>query len=216
MCATALPGTFCAILLFVVTAASADVTIDRKPPVVEHRTFDPAHPPADMPPLNANEAAITQTDFECGAAVAYQVMDRKPGAHDCETTIQVRSVTVTLQLRIVIWLPRQATPKLGAHEEGHRRIAERVYEGAEPIARKAAAKLDGATLRGQATDCQAAEKQSVNRAADQINQSYLDQTAKPASRINDIYDDLTGHGTKAEPAEDEAIRQAFERATRDR
>jgi hypothetical protein len=101
---------------------------------------------------------------------------------------------------------------LTAHEEGHRQISERVYEGAEAAAKDLAGKLDGATLEGQGASCPAAERSAAKSSQDDFCRDYLDKTGKPASRVGDIYDDITAHGTKTEPAEDEAIRQAFKQS----
>jgi hypothetical protein len=188
------------------------VAVERKPPVVEHKTFDPANRPAEMPPLKGTEVAITQSQFECGVGVTYQVISRKQKSDGCKVSLKVRGITATLQLKIVIWVPEGVTPKVVAHEEGHRQIVERVYQQAEKVARTIAKSLDGKAVTGEGSDCQAADKQANQSIASKFCESYLDQTARPSARINEIYDDLTAHGTKTEPAEDEAIRQAFEKA----
>lgn len=165
-----------------------------------------------MPPLKDDESAVTESRYECNVTLSYQVMSRKELGDSCTTLLKVRGVDVKLQLRIVIWIPDGATAKLSAHEEGHRQIAERVYEAAEEIARQIAATLDGKTIRGEGADCAEAEKRATADAADHFCKSYLDETARPSTRVNEIYDDLTAHGTRTDPVEDEAIRQAFEKA----
>jgi hypothetical protein len=198
-------------LTLLAARAHGDVTVDVNPVTVERKIFDPAHPPADMPSLHEREAALTQSEFSCGVAVTYQVLSHRQQDGLCHSVLKVRGLAITLQLKLVIWLPNNATPKLSAHEEGHREIAERVYQDAEKAARSITKSLEGKTLAGDAADCEAAEKGAVRAAADQFCHAYLDLTARPASRVGDIYDEITAHGTKKEPAEDEAIRQAFER-----
>lgn len=191
--------------------ARADVTIDQKPPTIEHRTFDPAHPPADMPPLKGPEAAITESKFDCQVEMKYQALSHKRGADGCVATLTVRSIHATLQLNVVIWLPIGATAKLTAHEEGHRRIAEQVYADATRIARLVAASIDGKTVTGRGADCNAADKNATDSSAHRFCDEYLKRTFDVARQVGEIYDDLTAHGTRAEPGEDEAIRQAFKR-----
>jgi len=53
------------------------------------------------------------------------------------------------------------------------------------------------------------QQKAANGAADRFCHDYLDRIAGRASQINQIYDDLTAHGTRAEPTPDEAIRQSF-------
>jgi hypothetical protein len=201
--------------LLAATQSGAAVTVDRKPAVIERKMFDPAHHPSDMPPLAGNESAVTQSHFECNVTLNFEVLGRKEEGGKCKTELKVREVGVALQLRIVIWLPEGATPKLTAHEEGHRQITERVYGSAEKIARQIAQSLDGQTISGDAPNCQGAERQATQAAAGQFCQSYLDQTARPSAHLSEIYDELTAHGTRAEPTEDEAIRQTFERVRRE-
>lgn len=192
--------------------ALAEVTIDRKPPHVERRTFDPSHRPADMPPLQGGEAAVTESKFDCRVGIKYQVIGHKRSSEGCVTTLAVQSVQATLELEVIIWLPKGAKPKLTAHEEGHRRIAEQVYGEAQRIAQAVAGSLDGKTVTGQGDDCAAAEKKATDSSARQFCTEYLNRTSGIARHVGDTYDDLTAHGTRAEPAEDEAIRQAFKKS----
>lgn len=200
---------FLAVLHGVARLSAGDVTVEKKAALVERKAFDPAHPPADMPPLKSGEAALTQSTFECSVALSYQISNRVQVAGRCRESLKIKSVAVTLQLKVIIWLPQGASAKLSDHEEGHRKIAERIYQDADRAAREAAQILDGKTMSAEGEDCQTAEKQATQSAANGFCRQYLEQTGKRAAHIGDIYDELTAHGTRAEPAEDEAIRQAF-------
>jgi hypothetical protein len=201
--------------IFPIDKAFAEVTIDHKPLTVERRTFDPAHPPADMPPLKGGEAAVTESKFDCRVGMKYQVVGHKREPNGCVTTLTVQSVQATLQLNVIIWLPKGAAQKLAAHEEGHRRIAEQVYADAQQVARTVAASIDGKEVNGQAADCESADKQATDSFARQFCEQYLKRTFDVARQVGDLYDDLTAHGTRADPAEDEAIRQAFKKIARE-
>ncbi|HEY2585153.1 MAG TPA: hypothetical protein VGI81_05255 [Tepidisphaeraceae bacterium] len=202
---------FLGLLALGATFTRADVTVDRQPTVVERRTFDPAHRPADMPPLQGNEAAVTESKFDCKVGMDYRVLDHNRRPDGCAATLQIRGIHIELQLKVLIWLPEHAPAKLVAHEEGHRRIAERVYAQAEQAARAIARPIDGKRVTGDGADCAAAEKRATESTADGFCKECLRQTATTAGRVGDVYDDLTAHGTRAEPAEDEAIRQAFQK-----
>ena len=201
-------------MLLLPAGVRADVTINRRPATVEHKTFDPAHRPADMPPLTGNEAAVTQSSFECQVAVDYQVVSRNPANGGCTTSIQFHGVRMTLRMKVIVWLPEQAPAKLKAHEEGHRQIDERAYQDADRAARQIARAMDGQTISGEGATCAAAEKQATNTAAGKLCRLYIERVAKRAARISEIYDQITAHGTRG-PAEKEAIRQAFEKEQKD-
>lgn len=198
-------------LAFLVVPSLAAVKVDRKPADVQCKTFDPGHRPEGMPALKPDEAAVTVSRFDCEASMSYLVTSKMPHGSRCTTTLKVRGITVTLELKIEIWLPRHASARLTDHEEGHRQITEQVYREAEAAARELATPLDGKVLAGDGADCAAAEKQTSGRATEALCHDYLDRIARRASRINDIYDDITAHGTRKEPGVDEAIREAFAR-----
>lgn len=190
----------------------ADVTVDKKPPVVMRRPFDPAHPPAEMPPMQPGEAAVTQSQFDCSINLTYTVIGRKTTATgQCTTSLQVKGVAVNLELKTTVWLPTAAPAKLAAHEEGHRQIDERIYADADKAAREIGTALDGEVLEGEGADCAAAESSATRSAADRLCRDYLRRVAGRAGRVGEIYDQITAHGTRAKPAEREAIQQAFAR-----
>jgi hypothetical protein len=203
--------TFLPIFASAVSPCLGDVTVEQKPVVVERRTFDPVHRPAEMPPLKAGEAAVTESRFDCSADLSYRVSDRNPTAGGCTTTLRVESVHLTLTLKILIWLPTSAPQKLVAHEEGHSRIDQRIYEEAKTLAETEGRSTDGQLISASAADCTAAENKATQSAADEICKRYLQAVGQRTQRINQHYDSITSHGTKPLPAEDKAIEQAFDR-----
>ena len=202
-------GLILAIVFIVAHPTGAAIAVDRAPAVVERKTFDPSHLPPEMPPLKPGEAALTQSRFDCNVEMKYVVLNARTNDGRCDTSIRVRAIRLMLRLHVTIWLPQNAPRKLSDHEEGHRQIAEEIYGDAERVARAVAKPIDGKTITGTGDDCPAAQKQAVQSAADDICTKYLDRTGNRTSVVGDMYDDLTGHGTKADPAEQEAIRQAF-------
>ncbi len=198
-------------LLSATSSLRGSVTIKREPPVVEHKIFDPSHPPKAMPHLSGDEAAVTEAVFNCSLNTTYHVDEQIGGDGGCRSTIRIKAIQIDLQVHITIWLPIDAKEKLKAHEEGHRRITERIYkERAENAARAAATRADGKQFTGKGKDCDQAVNAAMGQADTLLCQSYLKETGGVAGRIGDLYDDLTRHGTNKLP-EDQAIRQAFER-----
>jgi hypothetical protein len=169
-----------------------------------------------MPHLNPGEAAVTESVFNCAVNTAYHSIEQHSQDARCAVVVKIDAVEVKLQLHITIWLPPGAPQKLRAHEEGHRQIAEQIYrQNAAQAAKLTAQKVDGRQLSGIGRDCDEATTAALNDADTRLCQEYLNQTGGPAGRVGDIYDDITAHGTKYWPAEDEAIRQAFERLAKD-
>jgi len=76
----------------------AAVLIQKEPVVFASRTFDPAAPPADMPPLPPGESAECDSDFLSKASVRGQPR-RTDATH---ATLPITQVIVTLQRRINI------------------------------------------------------------------------------------------------------------------
>ena len=122
------------------------------------------------------------------------------------TYIEIESVLIT-----TIWLPHGHTQKQKDHEEGHRRIAERVYvENSERIARQVAAKYIGKTIRKFLLYEEHKKLATVatKKAGMEISVQWLKQIVEISKRLNESYDVITDHG-RNDIAEDEAIELAF-------
>ena len=124
-------------------------------------------------------------------------------------TAQIRQVQVTLTLEDTIFLPKHGTEKLKAHEDGHRRINERVYQNAEDAARNAAREVMAKRWEGAGYGEDAAGKAATDKAVKELCDEYLTATAEKALGIGKIYDELTNHGKRMRPSENEAIDRAF-------
>jgi hypothetical protein len=203
-------------LLFptVALAAAADeqpVMIDRKSPTTHTRTFDPKSPPPDVH-LTGNEAAYTRSAFLCSAAVAYRVVAKHADGPRSTATIQIDTVKVELTLDDTLFLPKNATKKLIAHEQAHRQIAETIYDAdAESAARRLAAPLVGRTFTATGGDPDAAASAASKGAIQKLCDDYMLTVPARSSTVNDIFDKLTDHGRNKVPEAD-AIRQAFQKA----
>jgi hypothetical protein len=191
-------------------AAFADVTITRTDAVIEHRVFDPKNPPAEMPALAANEAAVTESFFAAESRVGGSVIDQQKSDNGCRASIKIDTVQMTLKLRITVWLPSGAVPKIVNHEEGHRAIAEKFYEHADVAAKKWADAMIGETISASGNDCASAGEAATKRAADSLGTKYMGTVDVPCAKAQEIYDQITAHGTNA-IKEEKAIREAIER-----
>jgi hypothetical protein len=195
--------------------AEQEVKVDVAPPEVRTRTFDPKNPPSDMPPLKPGEAAVTQSNFSAQALIGALVVDQTPGDKQCAATVRVNSVSLTARLEITIWLPQGGATKLTAHEDGHRRIDEQFYAGAEKVARELSERMLTREFKGTAGVCDEAVQAAIQKAGNELCGQYMDAVQRPAARAQEIYDELTDHG-RNKLGEDAAIRQAVEQEKRER
>ncbi|HEY1629534.1 MAG TPA: hypothetical protein VGF52_06725 [Tepidisphaeraceae bacterium] len=189
--------------------AAADVTITRSQAVIEHRVFDPNNPPADMPKLAGDEAALTESYFSANSSVGGSVVDQQKTDNGCRTSIKVDTVQMTLRLRVTVWLPTNAVPKIVNHEEGHRAIAEYFYRDADAAARRVAEELIGQTISGSGSDCDAAGQNATKQAAQILGARYMGAVDVPCGKAQELYDQITEHGTNA-VKEEKAIKQAIQ------
>src|SRR5688500_3667159 len=173
---------------------------ERAPVGVERGQCDPRRPPAGVPPRGGRPVARTAVGLAGARSVTSPVMGRRrvrsgDGGRRCVAVVRVDGMTVELDLKVTIWLPVGARRKLVAHEEGHRVIAERIYnEFAEDAARRAAAQWVGRTVTGEAPDCPAAVDAALKTANDAFAESYWKDTADLHARVGARYDQLTDHG----------------------
>jgi hypothetical protein len=191
-------------------AARDAVQVNRKEAQVTRRTFDPKMPPPEMPPLNKNEAAVTHSAYGVGAQVQVLVVGEERSAAQFVSEMTIESVKVDTTLAITVWVPRNASKALVAHEEGHREISEMFYEEAEAIAREIARPYVGRTLRGVGRSAEAAREAAMTKAIGEINGAYMARTQIPSSRVNELFDKITDHGRNGRISVDDAIKRAVE------
>jgi len=185
------------------SSAIAEVKITRTPAAVSRKTFNPDRPPPEMPPLSGDEAAVTQSKFACGVKLDVEITQEG----NAKPTAKIAGVDATLKLDVVEWLPTNVSPKIRAHEDGHRQISEHYYAQAEQSARDLAARYVGKTLDIASTD----EKETqpiIQRAANEFCQEYLGKVEVPSQAAQEKYDQLTEHG-RNKLSEKEAVKRSI-------
>ena len=162
--------------------------VDKQPVVFASRTFDPASPPSDMPPLGTGEEAECDSNFLSNASVAAntQKMD------STHAMVTITRIDVTLQLKITIWAPANATPHVIEHEEGHRQIAEYYYGTADEIAQRVAAPYVGEKFEVTGADLNAESVKLLEKLAAEITDKYNKQLNPGPTQL--LYDSITDHG----------------------
>lgn len=200
------------VLLWLCGCALGGIAVRKAAPSVHHQTFDPNKPPANMPKLAPPEAAVTVCSFGFSAEPSYDVVRRQREADGTFTAvISVNDVAVYVRLNIIIWTPKDASEKLKAHEEGHRKLDEMMYQKlAEDAARAAGAEMDGHQFTGHGKSEGRAVSDAVTSMFQQAGHDYLAQSSAINDQVNQAYDAITEHGSNDISVE-QAIRQALER-----
>lgn len=193
--------------------AQAAIKITRKPARVVYKPFDPQNKPANMPTMNRGEIAFCKGDYGVAVKLSYAPSVRKQANGRYLAKVVVDDVFVELELINEIWIPHNASDKLKAHEEGHRQIAEMVYDKiGDKAARLAADTLDGRKFEGEgatAKEARDAADAALAKAHSAMIQAYLDQTSRAGQKTQELYDQITAHGARGEVAEADAITRAF-------
>jgi hypothetical protein len=162
-------------------------TIEKQPVTLAIHTFDPAAPPADMPPLAEGEEAECDSNFVSNASLKAQP-ERIDAMH---AVVTVTDVTVTLQLKVNIWVPKSATQHVMEHEQGHQQISEHYYQTADKVAEQIAAPYLNKQVSVSGADLDA----EVNKLLQEMG---ADITAEYNQRLNpnpaqQRFDDITDH-----------------------
>jgi hypothetical protein len=162
--------------------------ITKQPVAFASHTFDPAAPPANMPPLSANETAECDSDFLSSASVRGE-----PRQTDAtHATLTITQVKMTLQLTINIWVPTGATQHVVEHEEGHRQISEYYYQTADKLAERIAAIYMGKQVEITGADLGAESTKILQQMAADITDEYKRELNPGPTQL--LYDSITEHG----------------------
>jgi hypothetical protein len=176
--------------------------INKQPVIFATRTFDPASPPSDMPPLPPGENAECVSDFLSNASVGGQIR-RKDATH---ATFTITQINVRLQLTITIWVPADGTQHVIEHEGGHRQIAEFYYQTADKLAAQIAATYMGKQVDIAGVDLDAESHKMLQQIAADITDEYNKALNPNPTQL--LYDSITDHsrnGVDAKDAVDRAL-----------
>jgi hypothetical protein len=162
-------------------------TVNKQPVNFANRTFDPASPPSDMPPLTSGENAECVSDFISNADVGGKTW-RTDATH---ATITITLIKVALQLNITIWVPTGVTPHVIEHEEGHRQISEYYYQTADKLAERVAATYMGKQVEIAGADLNAESLKALQQMAREITEEYDRELNPEPTQL--LYDTITDH-----------------------
>jgi hypothetical protein len=173
----------------------------KQPANVVSRTFDPASPPSDMPPLSAGENAECVSDFSANANVGGQTR-RTDATH---ATLTITQISVTLQLNITIWVPTDVTQRVTDHEDGHRQISEYYYQNSDKLAARIASSYMGRQVQVTGADLNAASMDALKQFGSEITEEYDRELNPEPTQL--LYDSITDHSRN-----DVAVQDAVDHA----
>jgi hypothetical protein len=181
------------------------VQIMKLPAAYLFHKFDPAAPPAAMPPLHPGEAAVCDADFIARSSVGGQPR-RADSTH---AMLTITKVLMTLQLQTNVWVPIDAPQTIIDHEEGHHAIAEYYYQTADKLAERIAAGYIGKRVEVTGDDLDSASSAKLLEIATEITNEYTKEINSSPTQL--LYDNITDHsrnGVVAKDAVDHAIKNA--------
>jgi hypothetical protein len=187
------------------TSEASVPTINKQPVTFASRTFDPAAPSADMPPLLPGESAQCDSDFLSNASVGGKSR-RTDATH---ATLTVTQIKVTLQLIITIWVPTGVSQHVIEHEEGHRQVSEYYYQTADKLAERIAATYMGKQVEIAGADLTAESNKVLQQMAAEITEEYNKELNPGPTQL--LYDAITDHGRNEVVVKD-AVAHALENA----
>jgi hypothetical protein len=179
-------------------------TIIKQPAHVATRTFDPANPPADMPPLaSSGEIAQCESDFTASANVGGQAQ-RNDSTH---AVITVTQISMMLQLNVTIWMPEGASERVIEHEQGHRQISEYYYQTADKLAAQIAANYMGKQVPITGADLDAEFHKALQDIGGEITEEYDKELNPNPTQL--LFDSITDHSRN-----DVAVQEAVDHAVK--
>jgi hypothetical protein len=182
------------------------LAINKQPANFGNRSFDPASPPPDLPPLHGGETAECDSNFLSNASVGGETRQRD-ATHAIVTVTQIK---VTLQLNVTIWVPTGATQHVIDHEDGHRQISEFYYQTADKLAERIAATYMGKQVDITGADLDAESSKLLQQMAMEITDEYNKELDPEPTQL--LYDNITDHGRNGVLAKD-AVAHALKNVT---
>lgn len=183
----------------------APIQVIKEPVNFAMRTFDPAAPPPEMPPLSEGEVAVCDSNFTSSAALSGQ-NHRIDSTH---ATLTITGAKVTLQVNITIWTPVGASEHVVEHEQGHRQISEYYYRTADKVAEQIAETYIGRQVPVAGTDLNGEANAALNELAKEFTDEYGKQlNPDPAQQLYDTITDHSRNQTTVSDAVANAIKDA--------
>jgi hypothetical protein len=161
---------------------------------------------------NEEERCTAHTDwfFHCQPKFDYVLSSiEQSESHSFAVQLVIKKVEMKLTLPIKVFATSDAMDYVIEHENGHVKICNDVYDGAEVIAQTAAGEVIGETFSGTGASKEEAQQKALDEAAKKICSAYRAQTVDHVNRVSSIYDWMSK--TSPQVSIPNRIKAAFER-----
>jgi hypothetical protein len=185
------------------------VVIDREPETISRHSLEQAS--IKLRKLSRGEGALTTWFYRCSNVLAYEVQSESSLNQTVSVEIIVAGINMHIGLNIDVFLQGDAPTELRAHENGHVKICQMIYQDAQANAHEAAQAVLGRKFSGAGSGRKQALENALNAASEAICSVYRAHTVLRANKTSDTYDRITKNG-QAKVNVDEAIETAFKQA----
>ncbi len=187
-------------------AATSPVTVVKNPVRIDRRVFDPRHPPMQggVPMVKPDEPGLCKSDFSCETELGVEV----PRTASRSVRVTINTAKVIMGLHITIWTAAGCSPKVIAHEEGHRKISEIYYRNAEAVARKLAEGVVGQQVTVANSGQKSATQTALSPLEKKMIDAFMTEIEQRCEFAQDRFDAITDH-CRNPISESEAITRAL-------
>ena len=140
-----------------------------------------------MPPLSPGEIAVCDANYVSNVSVAGQGR-QTDATHEI---VSITAVKANLRLVVTIWLPEGASQHVAEHENGHRQIAEALYQNADKLVTQIATAYIGRQDLVSGADLNSEFTKLLQQEGAAITDEYNKQLNPEPIQLR--YDSITDH-----------------------
>ncbi len=163
--------------------------------------------------LEPNQEAVTEWDFGCQNDFEFDIEEAsKLASGQTVVRLRIKRVVITLSAPVTLWLPKDASPEVVAHERGHETICRLIYKDSKRTAQRAAEAVIGKTFEAEGKDQKEALNKALLNAQEYVCQIYHGEASQDVGLVSEIYDDLDQNKSQdknEKASSDELVKQAF-------
>lgn len=170
--------------------ARPPVSVNAKPLRVETIYFETL-PPKQPTFKELGFEAYTVWFYHCVINLDTEDIERDDTAGASSVRIKVKSVAIDLSCPIKIYISKKAPKETHDHEQGHVELCRRIYNLAPEAARVAAKTVHNLTFYGMGANPQEARENAMNKARNEVGESFRAAISEPCQDASEKYDRLT-------------------------
>ncbi|PWT99641.1 MAG: hypothetical protein C5B53_05175 [Candidatus Melainabacteria bacterium] len=184
----------------------AAIMVEREPETISRHLLE--HASIKLAEMSQAEGALTTWFYRCSNVLAYEIRSESSLNQTVSVEIIVTGVNMHIGLNMDVFLRGDAPEELRAHENGHVKICQLIYQDGEAKARRAAQSVLGRKFSGAGSGRKQALENALNGASEAICSLYRAETVVLANKTSDAYDKITDNG-RAKLSVEDAVEMAF-------